>query len=161
MTTRNTMDKDFADLDSNTTRMTRQGKTHETTREQVPTNNPAKSPTSAKPVFDPRLPMVEWKKGTGVITEEPREKKPEAPTSFSFKDKKKQAAMEGRAEDAGKKPKVKRDYRKGYKAIANAARQSDDDESSGGSSAEPPSALAQANQNIYNSLAARRTTQSS
>ena len=153
MTTRSTMDEDFAELDKNTTRMTREGKTHEQTTEQVPTTKPP----VAKQDFDPAKPLFKKPSEIQVHPQEEEIATPEAPTSVVWKDPKRQKASESRAAKSKKKYGPKKDYSKSYKAIGARARSdAQAKEASGSSGQEGPDDIDIANERIFKALAARR-----
>ena len=121
---------------------------------------------TTKPPFDPTKVLFKTR-STDIIEDEPQkkkstkpppqEKKPEAPTSVSWKDPKRQKASESRAAKSKKKYGPKKDYSKSYQAIGARARSdAQAKETSGSSGQEGPDDIDIANERIFKALAARR-----
>jgi hypothetical protein len=116
--------------------------------------------------FDPAKPLsVSFKDPKRQAAMEARAAKaeqPAAPTSVSWKDPKRQKASESRAAKSKKKYGPKKDYSKSYKAIGARARSDAQAKGASGSSGqEGPDDIDIANERIFKALAARHPSNSS
>ena len=155
MTTRPTRPQEEAEFNAGIKRLTDEGKTREVKQWTEPT------PPVAKQDFDPAKPLsVSFKDPKRQAAMEARAAKaeqPEAPTSAVWKDPKRQKASEASAAAAKKEYGPKKNYSKSYKAIGARARSdAQAKEASGGSGQEGPDDIDIANERIFKALAARR-----